>query len=114
MNKFRKWFFKFLTGYDLIDYAEILKLAREICDLNKEINEESRQTLKITREANDKCFELKEEVWNVIHELSDIRAQYNLFDEEETAKYHACSYGIKALRKSIGLDEGRTENETLD
>ena len=44
----------------------------------------------------------KEEVWNAIHELSDIRAGYNLFDDEEVGKYHACSLAIKALREVIG------------
>ena len=44
----------------------------------------------------------KEEVWDAIHELSDIRARYNLFDDEEAGKYHACSLGIKALREVIG------------
>ena len=43
----------------------------------------------------------KEEVWNAIHELSDIRAGYNLFDDEELPKYHACSLAIKALRDVI-------------
>ena len=44
----------------------------------------------------------KEEVWNAIHELSDIRAGYNLFDDEELPKYYACSLAIKALREVIG------------
>ena len=43
----------------------------------------------------------KEEVWNAIHELSDIRAGYNLFDDKELDKYHACSLAIKALREAI-------------
>lgn len=30
MKKFRKWFFKFLTGYDLIEYEDILKLAESV------------------------------------------------------------------------------------
>ena len=49
-----------------------------------------------------KCDWSKEEVWNAIHELSDIRAGYNLFDDEEVGKYHACSLAIKALREVIG------------
>lgn len=36
-----------------------------------------------------------------IHELSDIRAQYSVFDPEERLKYNACSLGIDALRKAI-------------
>ena len=44
----------------------------------------------------------KAEVWDAIHELSDIRAGYNLFDDEELPKYHACSLAIKALREVVG------------
>ena len=44
----------------------------------------------------------KEEVWKAIHELSDIRAGYNLFDDKEIDKYHACSLAIIALREVIG------------
>lgn len=44
----------------------------------------------------------KEEVWDAIYELSDIRAGYSVFDKEEQKKYHACSLAIKALRELIG------------
>ena len=44
----------------------------------------------------------KEAVWKAISELSDIRAQYSIFDDEEAPKYCACSYGIRALREVIG------------
>ena len=44
----------------------------------------------------------REEVWEAIRELSDIRAAYSLFDDEGRDKYHACSLGIKALREVIG------------
>lgn len=43
----------------------------------------------------------REEVWDAIHELSDIRARYNLFNAKQRPKYHACSLGIKALREVI-------------
>jgi len=43
-----------------------------------------------------------EEVWEAIHELSDIRANYSLFDDKESGKYHACCLAIKALREIIG------------
>ncbi len=49
-----------------------------------------------------KVYWNKEEVWNAIHELSDIRARYNLFDDGELPKYYACSLAIKALREVIG------------
>lgn len=42
-----------------------------------------------------------DEVWNAIHELSDIRAAYSVFDPNESKKYHALSMGIKALKAVI-------------
>ena len=44
----------------------------------------------------------KEEVWDAIWILSDLRAQYNVFDKKGREKYHACSLAIKALREVIG------------
>ena len=44
----------------------------------------------------------REEVWNAIHELSDIRATCSLFNKKQRTKYHACSLAIKALREVIG------------
>lgn len=40
----------------------------------------------------------KSEVWDAIHLLSDIRAQYDVFDKAEHEKYHACSLAIQALK----------------
>lgn len=42
-----------------------------------------------------------EQIWNAIHELSDIRAWYNLFDEKDLNKYGACCTAIWALRKML-------------
>ncbi len=44
----------------------------------------------------------REEVWEAIHEISDIRAGYNLFNRKQRSKYHACYLAIKALREVIG------------
>jgi hypothetical protein len=42
-----------------------------------------------------------ENLWNVISELSDIRASYSVFDDEERAKYHALSVAINKLREEL-------------
>jgi hypothetical protein len=44
----------------------------------------------------------KEEVWDAIWTLSNLRAQYSVFDKKGREKYHACSLAIKALREVIG------------
>ena len=36
----------------------------------------------------------------VISELSDLRARFNVFDDEERAKYHALSVAIKKLQEA--------------
>ena len=57
----------------------------------------------------------REEVWDAIHELSDIRAKYNCFNQKQRPKYHACSLGIWALREVIGepieIDSIKIEEE---
>ena len=44
----------------------------------------------------------REEVWEAIREISDIKAQYDLFDPEQRPKHHVCNLAIKALREVIG------------
>lgn len=67
MNKFRKWFFKFLTGHDLVEYFEIvdsyiksLDKQKELIDLCDEVNSESKSTIALAREVNNMCGELIE------------------------------------------------------
>lgn len=40
-----------------------------------------------------------ENLWDVIAELSEIRAGYNLFSDKERAKYHALTVAISKLRE---------------
>lgn len=47
----------------------------------------------------------EEEVWNAIHTLSDMRAEFNCFDENDVRKYEACSMGIDALRMLVNADK---------
>lgn len=44
----------------------------------------------------------KEEVWEAIHILSDLRGEISVFEKEERRFYHAYSLAIKALREVIG------------
>ena len=44
----------------------------------------------------------KEEVWDAIHKLSDMRAGFSVFAFKERSEYHALSLAIKALREVIG------------
>lgn len=64
-----------------------------------------------SEESNEKVSDIcYDEIFDVIHELSDIRAQYNLFDREGKRKYHACSLAIRALRSMAGVgDETDTQ-----
>lgn len=63
-----------------------------------------------------KCSKCKKnktdiEIWNLIHQLSDIRARYSLFDESEKQKYHACSIAIDALREIVDSKENNKIKE---
>lgn len=45
------------------------------------------------------------ELWEIISELSDIRAGYSIFDAEEHPKYRACRIAIDAIRTIMGVDK---------
>lgn len=53
MKKFRNWLFKLLTGYDLLDYEEILKFAASV-------NKSSEEVLKLTSEIHNDNKEILE------------------------------------------------------
>ena len=84
-------------------YNSIVKYFND--NVNNLTNDRFEKLKQIAKDEFDvaiiKCNWSKEEVWNAIHELSDIRAGYNLFDDKEIGKYHACSLAIKALREVI-------------
>lgn len=41
------------------------------------------------------------QIWHAIHELSDIRARYDISNEKDLLKNEACSLGIEALKKML-------------
>lgn len=67
MNKFRKWFFKFFFGCELVEYMEILadwskgiKRSQEILELCTKVNDESRSTINLAKAVNERCKMLLE------------------------------------------------------
>ena len=62
MNKFRKWLFKFVFGCDLVEYMEIfadwskgLERSRKILELCEKVNNDSRHTMDLATEVNERC-----------------------------------------------------------
>ena len=55
MNKFRKWFFKLLTGYELMDYGRLLKLAGEVNTMAQGVLNDQKETLSLAKSVNDRC-----------------------------------------------------------
>lgn len=56
MKKFRKWFFRLLTGYDLIEYENILnelvktiKIAKEVQQTNEVICKHSGEVIDLLK-----------------------------------------------------------------
>jgi ferredoxin len=67
MNKFRRWIFKFLTGYDLVEYQEMLdfctrclKCAEECQENGRELVKDSREAIRLALEVNAECEEMLE------------------------------------------------------
>lgn len=63
----------------------------EAGDLNKDKPEEPKRDTEDSGES--------ENLWDVIAELSDLRARFNVFDDEERVKYHALTVAINKLRE---------------
>lgn len=53
MKKFRKWFFKLLTGYDLIEYEDIMKEWKATLDLAERIAKTNEHLVKHSGEVID-------------------------------------------------------------
>lgn len=53
MVKFRKWFFKLLTGYDLIDYEEIVNDFHRSVKLSERLLQEGENVLREASEVNE-------------------------------------------------------------
>lgn len=53
MKKIRKWFFKLLTGYDLVDYEYVMKEWKTTLDSAKRIAEINGRLIKHSGEVLD-------------------------------------------------------------
>lgn len=51
------------------------------------------------------------ELLNAVSVLSDMEANYNIFDAEEYTKSCACSVAIDAIRSIVCADSGRGEQK---
>jgi hypothetical protein len=53
MKKFRKWFFRLLTGYDLIKYEDVMKEWKATLDLADKMGKTNEQLVKHSGEVID-------------------------------------------------------------
>lgn len=53
MKKFRKWFFKLLTGYDLVEYDDVMKEWKETIDLAQRMSQTNEKLIKYSGEVMD-------------------------------------------------------------
>lgn len=53
MVKFRKWFFKLLTGYNLIDYEKIVNDFHRSVKLSERLLQEGENVLREASEVNE-------------------------------------------------------------
>lgn len=53
MKKFRKWFFRLLTGYDLVEYEDVMKEWKETLYLAIRISQTNEKLIKHSNEVID-------------------------------------------------------------
>lgn len=51
-----------------------------------------------SKELNEQLTQMKNDIWADIERLSELRSNYNCFDEKEEPYYRALSNAIQALR----------------
>jgi hypothetical protein len=93
MKKFRNWLFKLLTGYDLLDYEEILKFAASV-------NKSGDETLKLAIDIHNDNKEILE------HNRKVLEANQRVLDISHKT--------IEDCRSVLALCREANENETLD
>ena len=86
---------KFIESVDVIDIK--FSSSESFNDVMVLYNDKGGEYKAVTDEPWN-----REEVWQAISNLSDIRSGYSCLDSVDRPKYHACSLGIKALRQVIG------------
>lgn len=53
MKKFRKWFFRLLTGYDLVEYEDVMKEWKATLDLAKRTSQTNERLIKRSNDVVD-------------------------------------------------------------
>ena len=78
MKKFRNWFFKLLTGYDLIEYAEVLSLCSRCIKCAEECQENGRVLVKDAREAIKLALEVNAQCDVLLERCKEVNANETL------------------------------------
>lgn len=81
MKKFRNWLFKLLTGYDLVEYEDILKHTSEVLKLATEIHDDNKKIL----ELNGRVIETNQKVLSVSNKAIEDCRNILLFCSEVNA-----------------------------
>ena len=93
MKRFRHWFFKVLTGYDIVEYSELLQLTREVVKDAQEANAVAQEILAL----NEKVLQSNQAALDTAAETSEI-----------------CRMAIDNCRAILRVCGKEDENETLD
>lgn len=54
-----------------------------------------------SNELNEQLIQMQDDIWADIERLSELRSNYNCFDEKEEPYYRALSNAIQALRDKM-------------
>lgn len=64
-----------------------------------------------SKELDEQITQMKNDIWADIERLSELRSNYNCFDEKEEPYYRALSDAIQALREEADRIRVRYEGE---
>lgn len=64
-----------------------------------------------SKELDEQITQMKNDIWADIERLSELRSNYNCFDEKEEPYYRALSDAIQALREEADRIRVRYDGE---
>lgn len=84
MKSFRHWIFKLLTGYDIVEYEEILRAARKVLEYATSIHEQNKDILELNGRVIKSNHEILELSSKINKDCRDILRVCGKVNENET------------------------------
>lgn len=84
MKSFRHWIFKLITGYDLVEYSELLRTTRQVLDYATDIHEQNKKICDFNQRVLDNNQQVLKLSYKAINDCRNVLRLCGKVDENET------------------------------